>query len=594
MKPVLFAILLLALVNVCRAQYYLRGEIRDEQNKLLPNVKIWLYSKGSVPFNSGSSGYFGIPSSHAVDTISLQLDGYEPLKTAVVTSKYQTLVLKVAAANAAAHANQLLCISKNKSNNRPIFMHDGESYNNLVENNFQETENYPETGFALNVDRASYSNIRRFLSMDYEVPPDAVRIEEMLNYFDFSAQAAEEAETNGRFTCSTALTEAPWKKQNQLLLVRLQAPKLNLDSVPPSNLVFLIDASGSMDHPNRLPLLQAAFRLLVKNLRAQDSVSIVVYGGNVSVILQPTSGADKKAILNAIDEPSAHGTTPGSTAIKLAYQMAHRSFMPNGNNRVILATDGDFNVGQTSEKELETLITKQRQSGIYLTCLGMGMGNYKDSKLETLAKYGNGNFAYLDNINEAEKVLVSEFTKTMYAVANNAFLNIRFNPQLVKSYRLIGFDNKEAALQDTTSKLEGGIIGSGHSLIALFEIVPNAVNNNQFADDSSNTITVGRLATLSLHYERPHKPGELNQRFSVPFQFEPFASLDNSYRLAAAIGAFGELLKHSRYLSNTYTWNDLQLLAGSSADSKSAVQNEFVGLVQKAQKIYTRKKKKEE
>ncbi|RFM26059.1 vWA domain-containing protein [Deminuibacter soli] len=591
MKPVLFAILLLALLP-CKAQYYLRGEVRDEQNKLLPNVKICLASKGALPFATGSGGAFGIPTSRPVDTISLQLEGFETLKTAVISSKYQTLVLKQLPQTAAARTHKLLSFSKSKRENKPLSLHDGESYNNLIENNFQETESNPETGFALNVDRASYSNIRRFLNMDYEVPPDAVRIEEMLNYFDFGSPDGTYPE--GRFTSYSALTSAPWNKKNQLLFVRLQAPKLNLDSVPPSNLVFLIDASGSMDHPNRLPLLQAALRLLVTNLRAQDSVSIVVYGGNVSVLLEPTSGADKKTILNAIDQPSAHGTTPGSTAIKLAYQMAHRSFMPNGNNRVIIATDGDFNVGQTSEKELETLISEQRESGIYLTCLGMGMGNYKDSKLETLARYGNGNFAYLDNINEAEKVLVSEFTKTMYAVANDAFLNIRFNPQFVKSYRLIGFDNREEALKDSTAELEGGIIGSGHGLIAMFEIVPNEENNNQHTDDSSNTITIGRLATMTLHYQRPHQLSEEQvQHFTVPFHFEQPALLDPSLRLATAITMFGELLKHSRFVQN-YTWTDVLQQATAAADPKSAVQMEFIALVQKAQKLYTRKKKKDD
>lgn len=555
----------------------------------MTNVKIWLHSKGTIPFSSGSAGGFGIPTSRAIDTISLQLEGYEPLKQAVVTSKYQVLVMKMLPVTASEHSNRLLCISKNVFNKRPVYQHNGESYNNLVENSFQETAVYPETGFALNIDRASYSNIRRFLNMDYEVPPDAVRIEEMLNYFDFSTH--DTSLPQQKFSCSTSLTDAPWKKGNQLLFLRLQAPRLNLDSVPPSNLVFLIDASGSMDHPNRLPLLQAALHLLVANLRAKDSVSIVVYGGNVAVLLEPTSGADKKTILNAIDQPTANGTTPGAAAIRLAYQLAHRSFMPHGNNRVIIATDGDFNVGQSSEKELETLITEQRKSGIYLTCLGMGMGNYKDSKLETLSKYGNGNFAYLDNINEAEKVLVSEFTKTLYAVANNAYVNIRFNPQFVKSYRLIGFDNKEEALQDSTSKLEGGEIGSGHSLVAIFEIEPNEQNNNTSADDSTNTITIGRLATVTLHYQRPGSDEEQVQHFNVPFRYEPLSLLDASLRCATAITMFGELLKRSRFAQG-YTWTDVVQQAATSIDTSSPVQTELLALIQKAQKIYTEKKEK--
>jgi Ca-activated chloride channel family protein len=581
LKQLLLVISFLGQVCLCHAQYYLRGEVRDEQNNPLPNVKIWLHSQGTNPFSSGNSGSFGIPSTLATDTITLVLEGYETCKTAVTTSKFQRFTLKMLPAKASLFKHQLLSTTKNGQDNKPVFFHNGESYNNLVENDFVEASGYPETGFALNIDRASYSNIRRFLNMGYTVPRSAVRIEEMLNYFNFGS-----SDSNGqqRFSCHTTLTSAPWQQQNQLLFVQLQAPAINLDQVPPSNLVFLVDASGSMDKPNRLPLLQAALHLLVKNLRAVDTVSIVTYGGNVGILLPPTSGADKKKINEAIEQPAANGLTPGEAAIKLAYQLARRSFIKDGNNRVILATDGDFNVGQSSEKELEELITQQRQSGIYLTCLGMGMGNYKDSKLEILAKRGNGNFAYLDNLKEAEKVLVTEFTKTMYAVATDAVVTIRFNPQLVKKYRLVGFDNKEDAVNDTSSEISGGEIGSAHCLVAVFEIEPNTQNNNPAGD--SSVITVGKYATIRLQYRLPGQSGNQAQQFTVPFVYTPPETLDEQLKLVTAVTMFGELLKQSRF-AQSYSWNEVLNQAAFCRNTADPVKQEFFQLVAKARDIYT-------
>jgi len=281
-----------------------------------------------------------------------------------------------------------------------------------------------------------------------------------------------------------------------------------MDAVLPTNLTFLIDVSGSMDEPNRLPLLKSAFKLLVNNLRAQDSVSIVVYGGNVGILLQPTSGAEKEFINSAIEQLTAGGETPGEAAIITAYSLAQRTFNKNGNNRIILATDGDFNVGQTSDKELEDLVALHKQSGIYLTCLGVGMGNYKDSKLETLAKKGNGNFAYIDNIQEAEKVMVTEFTKTLFAVADDAYASISFNSNMVKQYRLIGFDNKVEAISDTSSELEGGEIGTGHSLIAMFEIEPaKDIHLNMDAREN--------IATVKLEYKTPLLKADTNRSLQL-------------------------------------------------------------------------------
>jgi len=401
----------------------------------------------------------------------------------------------------------------------------------------------------------------------------------MLNYF--SLHPSKPYKDDNNFHCTTTIGGCPWNAANQLFYINITAPKINLDSIPPSNLVFLIDVSGSMDKPNRLPLLQSAFNLLVQNLRPVDKISIVTYGGGVHVALAPTTGDNKARIKDIIDSLYADGETPGENAIRTAYDIAKQGFIKNGNNRIILATDGDFNVGQTSERDLEDLVAFQRQSNIYLTCLGVGMGNYKDSKLEALAKKGNGNFAYLDDIKEAEKVLVTEFTKTVFAVANDAYLNVTFNPSYVKQYRLIGFDNKKDAVSDSTSELEGGEVGSGHSLMAIFEIEPA----------HKETDTIQPIARLNLQY-RPGKANFLTNKKWDAFYNELSDGAEGNYiRFANAIVMFGELLKQSKY-AKTYSFEDVIKIAQQNADITDRLQMEFIALMQKANAIYGNKKKK--
>lgn len=562
------------------SQYYLRGEVKDERGTLLPGVKILLRSKGTYPFSSGSAGYFGIPSSFRIDTVTLIYDGYEILRKCVNTQQYQVLVMKQLASAASMMKNKLNSRTNNfNSDKASVFSSLGESYSSLIENNFVDASQFPQTGFSLSVDRASYSNIRRFLSNEMNVPTDAVRIEEMLNYFDL--RISPNTNDNKKFSCTSALTTCPWNKENNLLFINITAPKLNLDTIPPSNLVFLIDVSGSMERPNRLPLLQSAFKLLVENLRSKDTISIVTYGGGVAIRLSATSGSEKNKINNLIDSLYADGDTPGEGAIRTAYYMAKRSFIKNGNNRIILATDGDFNVGQTSEKELDELVSTQRQSGIYLTCIGVGMGNYKDSKLETLAKKGNGNFAYLDNVKEAEKVLVQEFTKTIYTVANDVFLNVDFNPAIVKEYRLIGYDNKKDAVIDSSSELEGGEIGSGHNALAIFEIVPQ-----------SKTIDSSLLlGKFNLQYKIPKTDNIVFQQFNAAFKQEDFNAANAKLRFATSVAILGSLLKQSKYIKN-FPYEEVLTMAQNSADPSNTLQQEFIKLIQKADKIYNYKKRK--
>lgn len=539
-------------------------------------------SKGSMPFYSGTTGAFGIPVSVVTDSITLSGDGYEDLRALADARKFQVFVLKKATAVTAVARRKLLSLIEDKEEAyQRYYYQSGETYTTLVENNFVEAGRYPFSGFALNIDRASYSNIRRFLNLGLPVPHDAVRIEEMLNYFNINES---DINKTGFFNISAQLTNAAWNHQNQLLFLRFKAPCINTDSIPATNLVFLIDCSGSMDQVNRLPLLKDAFKLLVNNMRAQDTVSIVTYGGDVGVYLQPVSCGYKDSIIAAIDKLEPGGETPGAEGIKTAYTLAERIYDRRSNNRIILATDGDFNVGQTSEKDLEDLVLTHKQSGVYLTCLGVGMGNYKDSKLEAIAKKGNGNFAYIDNIQEAEKVLVKEFTKTVYSVANDATVEIKFDPLYVKKYRLIGFDNNKEMLQDTVSELEGGEVGSGHIFTAVYEIVPAN-------DGVSNANTNRPIAELNLHYKNPANDANISIPFTARNNYMSLDSVDSSIRFATSLVMFGGLLKQSDLWKN-YTWDDLLNLAQTAVNPASYVQSEFLALLQKAKDIYMPDKKK--
>ncbi len=565
-------------------QYYARGEVKDESGNILQNVTILQHKTGYV-FRSGSSGTFGIIANHQIDTFSFSMDGYQVLNVLVDAEKYTSVKLKRLNGLSTLRRTKLSSQTKDlaKEEQKSWFNGD-ETYASILENRFVSAKKFPQTGMSLNVDRASYSNIRRFITLKTMVPPDAVRIEEMVNYFNLSYQKPPDGHL---FNISTTLSECPWNSDNQLFYINFSSQKLNLDTLPPSHLVFLIDVSGSMDMTNRLPLLKSAFRLLVNNLRDKDSVAIVAYGGVTGVMLNTISGGEKEKILKAIDELEPGGSTPGESGVRLAYSVARNHFIKGGNNRVILATDGDFNVGMKSEAELDELITSQRESGIYLTCLGVGMGNYKDSKIQTLANKGNGNFAYLDNFKEAEKVLLKEFTKTLYAVADDVYMNVRFNPEYVKEYRLIGFDNKVGALRDTLSEIEGGEIGSGHSMIAMFEIVPTEINKGAIKDN----FTTGKFADIKLSYHRPNSTIPYSFDADCRFDFIPFADLDKSFHFSAAVAMFGSLLRASTFIKDI-GWDEVIELSETSCGKNDLLQKEFILLVQQAKTLYLKTKKK--
>lgn len=566
------------------SQYYIKGVVQNDKGSGLYNVRLFLKSKKNTLFTTGSTGAFGIPAPIATDSITIVAEGFDTLYTTALSTGYNTYTLKVqVAGNSRSKNNRIFSFSKfDDSTNLPVLLyyHGLETYAPLKQNKFLDVLKYPETGFTLNTDCASYSNIRRFLNNGLEVPSNAVRIEEMLNYFDCSIIPYENK--SDTFSFAAKLTPCPWNDKNRLFFLNLQAPLINLDTLPPCNLVFLIDVSGSMEGQNRLTLVQKSLKMLVKNLRQQDSLAIVVYGGLTGIMLQPTSGCEKDSINSIIDQLTPFGETPGEAAIKTAYQVALRMHKNKADTRIIIATDGDFNVGQSSDKELEDLISVYRQSGIYLTCLGVGMGNFKDSKMEALAHYGNGNYAYIDNVEEGEKVLVKEFTKTVYTVADDAWMTCVFNPLCVKSSRLIGFDNTISGSKNAPEETEGGELGTGHNILAAFEMM---MNTDSAAKNESE------IADITLFYRQPSSEDNCSQNFTANWTYKPMLQQDSILIFASAVVMFGEKLKSSPY-GNEISWDNIISLAQSVANKENYIQTEFIDLVNKAKKIYPSDKKK--
>ncbi|MCX6314920.1 MAG: von Willebrand factor type A domain-containing protein [Sphingobacteriales bacterium] len=582
MKLLLANIMLLILAPAASAQYYIRGEVKDEKNEALQNVKIILNSNHFL-YYSGAGGGFGIASPKLNDTLTFSLEGYEPKVIPIKADQWLQVNLHVLPSNANRSRPRLISVTKDlKQTSKFRWFVNDETYFQLVENEFVNARQFPNTGFSLNINKAAYSNVRRFLNLNSTVPPDAVRTEELINYFNLHYREPEKMDV---FRIESQLSSCPWNPAKQLLYLNINAKKLDMSNIAPGNFVFLIDASGSMDMPNKLPLLKAAFQLFVQNLRAVDTVSIVTYGGTIGIWLQPTSGAEKEKIIKSIEELTASGDTNGGAAILTAYELAQHTYIKGGNNRVILATDGDFNVGIVTEKALDDMISKAKQSGVYLTCLGVGTGNYKDSKLETLAKKGNGNYSYLDDIHEAEKVLVKELTQTFYSVADDVFMNLQFNPDKVKEYRLIGFDNKKDAVSDSTIELEGGDMGSGNSELAIFEIMP--------ASDTGGRSVTGAdmLAEISMRYRLHNDTTQKKLSYHCPANFIPFEQLDKELQFAAAVAMFGLKVRQSKFIEGT-EWESLEAIAHSSYDPNSYLQTDFLQLVEKAKKIYCAKKKK--
>jgi Ca-activated chloride channel family protein len=464
-----------------------------------------------------------------------------------------------------------------------------ESYNSIEENIFHDALKNPLSTFSIDVDAASYSNVRRFINNGQQPPKDAVRIEEMINYFDYDyAQPTDEHP----FAVHTEMSTAPWNNKHRLIHIGLQGKKISTENLPASNLVFLMDVSGSMAEPNKLPLVKNSFRMLVDQLRAQDHVAIVVYAGAAGVVLEPTSGEHKKDIIEALNKLEAGGSTAGGEGIALAYALAGKHFKKNGNNRIVLATDGDFNIGESSDAAMERLIEKKREEGIFLTVLGYGMGNYKDSKMETLADKGNGNYAYIDNISEARKVLVNEFGGTLFTIAKDVKLQVEFNPAKVAAYRLIGYENRMLKSEDfNNDKKDAGELGSGHTVTALYEIIPAGAENDflkidelkyQKSQVNPEAKQSDELMTIKLRYKKPDQ--EVSRLIVHPLVDAdmPLAKTSENFRWSASVAAFGMLLRDSEFVKD-FTFDQVAALArNSKGEDEEGYRAEFIGMVKSA------------
>lgn len=469
-----------------------------------------------------------------------------------------------------------------------------EQYDRIEDNPFLAVKNNRLSTFSVDVDRASYGNVRRMLVAGLKPPADAVRIEEFINYFPYSLPAPRGADP---IAVTTEVVAAPWQTKHQLVRVALKARDIEIAKLPPSNLVFLIDVSGSMSSPDKLPLVQASLRLLVEQLREQDRVAIVVYAGAAGLVLPSTSGENKAMIAEAIDRLQAGGSTAGGAGIQLAYKVAQEHFLREGNNRVILATDGDFNVGAISDSEMERLIESKRGEGTYLTVLGFGTGNYQDAKMEKLAKKGNGNYAYVDDIREARKTLVHELGATLVTVANDVKLQVEFNPTVVASYRLIGYEDRLLRNEDfVDDKKDAGDVGAGHSVTALYEIVPVGVKSS---DDARSTDTL-RYATpernnlsrqkndellyVKLRYKRPGEPvSQLMTHIVRTDDIRRNASDD--FRFAASVASFGMLLRDSEYKGTSNSASILEMARSARGADAGLYRAEFVSLVERWERM---------
>lgn len=466
-----------------------------------------------------------------------------------------------------------------------------EEYGTFEENVFHETKKDALTTFSIDVDRAAYSNMRRMLNSGQLPPKDAIRIEEMINYFDYDYK-----QPTGKDPVSfqTEISDSPWNKGLKLLHIGLQAKKIPTDNLPASNLVFLIDVSGSMSDFNKLPLLKQGFKLLVDQLRPKDHVAIVVYAGAAGMVLPSTSGKEKTKIKEALENLQAGGSTAGGEGIKLAYKIALENFIKGGNNRVILATDGDFNIGNSSEADLKTLIENKRESGVYLSVLGFGMGNYKDNKMETLADKGNGNYAYIDDLQEAQKTFVSEFGGTLFTVAKDVKLQLEFNPKYIKAYRLIGYENRRLNNEDfNDDKKDAGDMGSGHTVTAIYEIIPAGIESQYLGkvdplkyQESKNLSNVGNsneVLTIKLRYKLPDEKTSKLMEEVVYDTHTSFDKTSDNFRLSASVAEFGLLLRQSAFKGNASFEHIIATAKSARGEDEEGYRAEFIKLVKMAQ-----------
>ena len=585
-KKLFYAMLLLSSITLVAQQRTIKGVVSDESGPL-PGVTIMVKGttngtetdfdgRYSISANKGDVLVFSFVGMKTLEekvkessVINILMEADSVLEEVVVTG-YGSLRGKKAFSSGVIRIR-----GRNQIENR-------DSYVGRSENIFKSPINSPLSTFSIDVDKASYSNIRRMINNGQKVSKEAVKIEEMINYFDYKYP-----QPKGRhpFSITTEVVSTPWNKDTQLVRIGLKGKEYKEEKLPASNLTFLIDVSGSMSEQNKLPLLKSAFKLLVNQLREKDKVAIVVYAGAAGVVLKPTSGNEKGKILEALDQLKAGGSTAGGEGIELAYKLAKENYIKDGNNRVILATDGDFNVGASSNVAMEGLIEKKRKSGVFLSVLGFGYGNYQDDKLEVLADKGNGNHAYIDTMQEAQKVFSKEFGGTLYTIAKDVKIQVEFNPKKVQAYRLVGYENRllndEDFVDDTK---DAGELGSGHTVTALYEVIPVGVKSKFLKNLPKLKYTQNKkldnfddeLLTVKFRYKLPKETKSIEL---VKIVKDEVLAPTNDMNFISAVALFGMQLSKSKFKNKSKIEDVLKLVEGELGEDKDGYRSEFIRLV---------------
>lgn len=469
---------------------------------------------------------------------------------------------------------------------------DNEKYQNNIVNPVKNVAQDPISTFSIDVDTGSYSNIRRMLLDEGRLPPvDAVRIEELVNYFNYQYPQVKSVHP---FTVNTETVDSPWQSNAKLIRIGIKANDVEYKKLPPANLVFLVDVSGSMDEPNKLPLVKKTLRILTEQLRPQDKVTIVSYSSGEQLVLSPTSGNEKDQILKAINQLNAGGATSGERAIQMAYDQAKKSFLKEGINRILIATDGDFNVGVTNFETLKGMVAEKRKSGISFTTLGYGTGNYNEQLMEQLADAGDGNYSYIDNENEAKKVVQRQLSSTLATVAQDVKIQMEFNPATVKEYRLVGYENRMLKQEDfNNDKVDAGDIGAGHTVTALYEIIPMGqigwLNDSRYQKNQNVDTKSGEFGFLNLRYKLPGQSKSILLNQAISKASKPLSQATQDTQFAVAVAAYGQQLKGGQYNAKM-GWNEIQSLAEKNAKSDDfGLKKEFLDLIKTAKSLSQRK-----
>ncbi|MGO1595500.1 MAG: YfbK domain-containing protein [Sphingobacterium sp.] len=603
MKNVYTLLVLLLTLGVSgqAQQQTISGVVRDIHSQHnLSGAKVSIYGTNSSTLTDKKGAYQIL--AQKGDTLVFSSFGYDTLKQVVHES------VRVDAALQGLSAHPEIATVRQEDTRMAVMRPRGEigvgfspysrsqeRYGQIQENRFVSPLQEPFSTFAIDIDAASYSNVRRMINAGELPPKDAIRIEEMINYFQYALPAPE---GNNPVGILTELTHAPWRKQHQLLRIALRAKDIPKKDLPAANLVFLIDVSGSMSGHNRLPLVKSALKLLVDQLRKDDRVAIVTYAGSATVKLENTSGDQKMRIKEAIDALKAGGATAGEAGINRAYQLAKKHFITAGNNRVIMASDGDFNVGEVSDQEMEDLIAGQRKSGVSLTVLGFGMGNLKDSKMELLANKGHGNYAYIDNISEARKAIISEFGGTLFTVAKDVKLQVEFNPAYVQAYRLVGYENRLLEPEEFNDDTRlGGDMGVGHSVTALYEVVPTGIESSLIGRvdalkyQNEKKEVQGKknneLATIKFRYKNPGSESSRLQEVVVHNEVKELDEVSEDFRFASAVAEYGMLLRGSDFTQQSSFESLIERAKGARGADQEGYRMEFIRLAENSLSLIT-------